>query len=137
MTVSGNLEVALTRCYYCGDGNEVILNTLLTKKCAEAVKAMHHKVVSTEPCPTCQKWMKDGIILITIDEVKSGKGWEKDKIPNPHRTGGFFVVKEGFVEKVFAAPKAVAFAKKHRWLFISHEAAEQVGLFASAAVKKD
>lgn len=134
--MSENLEVALTRCYYCGAGNEIVLNTVLTKAAADTVKAMHHRVVSTEPCPECKEWMKSGIILITFDKTKSDKDWEKAKVPNPFRTGGFFVVKEDFVERVFEHPEAVAFAKKHRWLFIEHEAAKQVGLF-DAAAKKD
>jgi len=132
-----NLEVALTRCYYCGAGNEVVLNTVLTKAAADTVKAMHHRVVSTEPCPECAELMKQGVILITYDEAKSGKDWEKDKIPNPFRTGGFFVVKEDLIERVFEHPEAVAFAKKHRWLFIEHEAAAKIGLFDLAAGKAE
>jgi hypothetical protein len=76
--------------------------------------------------------MKQGIILITIDGAKSDPGWEKSDMPNPYRTGGFFVVKEEAVERLFSHQEALAFAKKHRWLFIEHEVAEQLGMFQMA-----
>lgn len=134
--MSDNLEVALTRCFYCGDGNEILMNTRLTAAAAAQVKQVHNKVLNMRPCPKCEELMKQGIILITIDSSKSGEDWEKADIPNPHRTGGFFVVKEAAVERMFNEQKpALAFAKKHRWMFLEHEVAEKTGMFKMAARK--
>lgn len=127
-----NFEVALTRCYFCGDGNEIIMNTRFTPSAAAHVKTAHNKVLNMHPCPKCEGLMKQGIILITVDEAKSAKDWAKEEIPNPYRTGGFFVLKEEAVERLFDNPTAVAFAKKHRWLFIAHEVAEHLGMFRVA-----
>ena len=129
-------EVALTNCYFCGKGSEIVLNTRFTKRAAAAVKQLHGTVIDMDPCNECKEHMKAGIVLITIDATKSEQGWEEDNIPNPYRTGGFFVVKEEAVERLFNHARALEFAKKHRWLFIEHDAAMQVGLFAVAAKKE-
>lgn len=127
--MADNFEVALTRCYFCGQGNEIILNTRLTPAEAKKVKELHDKVLHMEPCPQCKEHMSKGVILITIDTAKSGKDWEKERMPNPYRTGGFFVVKDSLIERAFTHPGALKFAKEKRFLFIEHEAAVQMGLF--------
>lgn len=127
-----HLEVALTRCFLCGGGNEIFLNTKLTKHAAERVKKLHGKVIDVKPCPTCGEWMKKGIILLTFDESKSDKDWDKQSVPNPYRTGGFFVVKEEALARLGLPEKIMEFAKRRRWLFVEHQAAARLGLFEAA-----
>jgi hypothetical protein len=137
---ASNFEVALTKCYFCGDSADIIINTLLVESAARRVKECHGKVAHMHPCNKCQEMMKMGVILLTIDSEKSEPGWnappryasEAEKrhfMPNPYRTGGFFVVRDEFVEKVFHPKEMADWAIKHRWMFIEHQAAEMMGLF--------
>lgn len=126
-------HVALAKCFYClGDGC-----ILLHKRLGDISEA-HGKVVDMTPCSQCAGYMKQGIILITIDDSKSEPGWNKPGpggIPNPWRTGGFFVVTAEAFSRMFNGP-AADFGRKHRWMFIEDEAARRVGLFEQAAKEK-
>lgn len=122
------LGVALTKCYFCQKDDQIILNTRLTPECASSVEAMNGKTLNLEPCRECAGYMEQGIILITIDPAKSGAGWEKAALPNPYRTGGWFVLREAAVARMFTG-EALAFALKHRWIFIKHAAAVSLGLY--------
>ncbi len=130
MNTQNKVGVALTNCYFCGKGDRILLNTLLTPAMATRVESAHGKVIDMEPCSECKKWMEQGIILLTIDNSKSGSGWNRSPIPNPYRTGGFFVMKEEAFKRIFDG-EAAAFALKHRWMFIEQEAADKIGLKAS------
>ena len=92
------------------------------------VQEMHGKVVDMAPCPKCEALMKQGIILLTFDPELSDKGWEKEAMPNPYRTGGFFVVTEDACKNLFNE-KMFAYVQQRRWVFIEHEIAEEIGLF--------
>jgi len=122
------LGVALTKCYFCGKDDTIVMNTKLTEKMAKKVEGMHGKVINMDPCPECKGYMEKGIILLTIDEDKSEPGWNEDSMPNPYRTGGFFVLKDEACER-FMSPDMFEWAKKNRFLFIEHEAAKALGLF--------
>ena len=52
------LEVALTKCFYCGEDDRIVMNKMLTDRYANAVKEMHGKIVDTEPCQKCADFMK-------------------------------------------------------------------------------
>jgi hypothetical protein len=130
--------VALTKCYFCGEANEILLNRRLGR--SKAIVEADGKVIDMRPCAKCEKYMHQGIILITIDSSRSDPGWDKpDKehwMPNPYRTGGFFVVTESFVQRVLQ-PKAIAdYAIDKRWMFIEDEAARALGLFEVAEVER-
>jgi hypothetical protein len=80
--------------------------------------------------------MKKGIILITIDDAKSGEDWNKPPLrneerqgwmPNPYRTGGWLVITDDAAKRMF--PQMADWAIKHRFMFIEHEAAKMIGLF--------
>lgn len=114
-----NFEVALVKeiCPACCkemDG-PIIMNSLLTEKCANEVKELHGKVVgfSDKFCEECQKYADDGIILIGIDESKS------DNMKNPYRTGHFYVVKETWLDNI-NIEKIKSQAMKKRMLYVSH-----------------
>jgi len=132
-----DFAVALTNCFYCLEGSDILINSRLTPTAANHVRKFHGKVCSMEPCSKCRDYMKDNIILLTIDESKSDEGWQTppqdpDKrrhwIPNPYRAGGFVVVRPDFIERVFNPPELVQQILKYRWSFIEHEAAIQLGL---------
>jgi hypothetical protein len=140
-----NLGVALTKCYFCGNDAGIAINTRLTPAHARNVEKMHGMVVDMTPCSECSGHMKKGVILITIDDKKSEKDWNKPPpccnggpfIPNPYRTGGFFVITDDAVRRIFHPEAMAAHAIKHRWMFIEHEAAEQIGLFSHAKQQQE
>lgn len=140
--MSDILGVALTKCYYCQQGSEIIINTKLTPSHKKYVEHhFHGKTMNMNPCSKCEELMRQGVILITIDDKKSGAGWNKPDgsdnwMPNPYRTGVWFVVRDEAVSRLF--PSMAEWAIKHRFMFIEHEAAEMIGLFkAEPAMKKE
>src|SRR5690349_11407051 len=126
MTTKPSIEVALTRCFFCGEPDRIVMNTRLTPKSAENVRAAHEKVIDLEPCAKCAEFMQQGVILLPFDPAKSENGWEKDPIPNPYRTGGFYVVKDEAVRRIFTG-EPCEWALKSRWIFIEKEAADRIG----------
>ena len=119
--------VALTKCYFCGEDDRIVLNSTLTEHHASKVEQAHGKVIDMEPCAKCQEWMKQGIILLTIDPAKSDPDWNRKPLPNPYRTGGFTVIKEEALKRILP-PTMAQWAIKHRFMFIEHEAAEKLGI---------
>ena len=117
--------VALTKCFFCMGDNYILLH----KRMGD-VSEYHGKVIDTTPCNECKEFMEQGVILLTIDPEKSQDGWEKNDIPNPYRTGGFFVVTETGFRGLFETEEeeAYKFGIKHRWMFIEHVVAVQIGL---------
>lgn len=133
--------VALTKCYFCNEGDRIVINTLLTERVAASVDEMHGKIINMEPCQKCQDLMKRGVIIITIDEEKSGEGWNKPDgtdhwMPNPYRSGGWFVVTDDFIRKAIDEPMQ-SWGLKHRWMFVSHQWATMVGLFEAKPLETD
>lgn len=126
------LAVGLAKCYFCGGPNEVIINRLLTRVSADRIREADGKVISMDPCSKCADMMKQGVILITISSELSDRDWNMQSMPNPYRTGGFFVVRDEAIRRI-VQPKDIAdWAIEHRWMFIEHEAAEKLGLFRIA-----
>lgn len=128
-------HVALTRCYFCGEPDKILLATKYyhTKSGMQPIhslKPMHDKVIDMEPCSKCQEWMKQGIILLTIDEIKSDEGWNKQPIPNPYRTGGFSVIRDEAFARMMPPGEIREFALRKRFMFIDQEVAEKIGLTA-------
>ena len=136
MNDNKKLGVALTKCFYCQEDSTILMNTRLTEHYARQVESAHGKVIDMTPCPQCEEYMAQGVILITIDDSKSGKDWNKADIPNPYRTGGWFVVRDESLYK-WMPEEFADFAVKHRFMFIEHEAAEHVGLFDAAERMED
>lgn len=129
-------HVALTKCYFCNEDNEILLARTYTHngEPLHDLAPYHGKVASMTPCNKCEGYMKQGVILLTIDAEKSGPNWnkppvgaEKGWMPNPYRTGGFFVVRDEAIKRMFDS--MADWAIKHRWMFIEHEAAEKLGFF--------
>lgn len=110
---------AISKCFFCGqDKNEILLLGKL-KGDAEAPKGM---AFDQEPCDQCKDYMKQGIILISVDEKKS-----KNDLKNPYRTGGWVVVTDDYIKRVVDPPLRDTLLKK-RVGFVPDEAWEMLGL---------
>ena len=118
-----NNYVALTKCYFCGGDNEILLDRKFRD-----ISKMHGKVVSMHPCQDCEEKMKQGIMMIVIDSEKSTPNWHKDPMPNPHRTGLMVVVKEEAVKRIIVEPSLLESILKQRWSFVDEPVAEILGL---------
>lgn len=134
-------HVAMSRCYFCGERDKILLATEYRDgEPTVDMAQFNDKVVDMDPCNQCREFMKKGIILITVDHAKSEKDWdvpprqyagEKNRpwIPNPYRTGGFFVISEEGAKRVFNPPELLNQILAQRWSFIEDEAARKMGLF--------
>lgn len=60
-------------------------------------EAPRRAVWSRDPCDNCKEMMKIGVILISIDDKKT-----KDE-NDPYRTGGWVVVREAAIHRIFPA----------------------------------
>lgn len=136
-------HVALTKCFFCGGDGCILLATRYNHD-GEPLRDLapaHGKICNMEPCSKCADYMKQGIIFLGIDDAKSEPGWSQPPqpqhigdrrpdayIPNPFRTGAFAVIKEEAVRRMINSPKMVAWAVKHRWMFIEHAAMVQMGI---------
>ena len=115
---------AIPRCFYClEDKNEVILAGMMFGSGSREIKAPQGKVWDKIPCDKCQDYMKQGIILISVDEAKS-----KDDLDNPWRTGGWVVVSEDFVKRELRPQEFVDGLLKKRAAFVPDAAWDMLGL---------
>ena len=98
--------MGMTQCFFCGEAKEVLLDRRLRKTLPRMAVYDH------EPCDKCKDWMKQGIILISVQQGSDQK--------NPHRTGGWIVVKEDAFKRIFkdsneALRKRIAFVEDEVW----------------------
>lgn len=101
------LNAGMSLCFFCGASKDVILFGMLPGD----KKAPYKTLMDQEPCDQCKEYMKQGIILIQIsDDIVDRQ--------NPHRLGGFVVVKERALKNVIADPQTVRDIIKERWCFI-------------------
>ena len=85
------LNPSISKCFYCGEDKGIIL----FGKTKGDQKAPHYGVFDREPCSSCQKFMEEGIILISVRDGERGK-------TEPHRSGKFVVIKrEAFLPQIF------------------------------------
>ena len=80
--------VGMFNCFICNEPTGILLDRRLKP-------TLEHNVgcINQEPCPKCKDFMKQGVILISVDASKS------DDRRNPYRTGGWVVVKDEFIER--------------------------------------
>lgn len=114
---------AIPRCFYCGGPkNEVIL----AGKLPGDAEAPHDAVWDTQPCDTCEGYMKQGVILVSVRDADDGKS-------NPYRTGGFVVVRAEAVARIFAqimvdGATGAAVVLKRRFSYLPDAAWKALGL---------
>tara|TARA_Y100000310_G_C20681689_1_gene816360 strand:- start:135 stop:515 length:381 start_codon:yes stop_codon:yes gene_type:complete len=126
MKNKSNIEVALTKCFFCGEDSEIVINKTLTSYYAKKVKEMHSKVINKKPCNKCQGYMKKGIIVISTDKDKT------EDEDNPYRTGGFWVIKDRAVKEMPMKDELKTSILKTRIMFLEHNLAKDMGLFSFA-----
>lgn len=110
---------AVEQCFVCMKDVGVVLFGRLR----DDAEAPRRACVSREPCAECQKLMELGIILISVDEKKSDGDMQ-----NPYRTGGWCVVKEEAVRRMFDDGPILDSVLKYRMAFIEDEAWDKIGL---------
>lgn len=127
--------VGATTCWYCGEGNEVLIHTRMRPVFPSKIG-----VTSMRPCSKCEGYMKMGIILIVVtkasmdDEIKRtahmsyDEDHPMDHVPNPSRTGLFTVMREEAVHRLVGDGKIWDSIAKARWTFIDDETAEATGI---------
>jgi hypothetical protein len=107
------LNPSVLVCFICGKDSGVAL--LGNNGGREAPRRM----LDQRPCPECAEWMEQGVILISVREGSDEK--------NPHRTGGWAVVKDEAVARLFDAESA-AHALRKRVAFVSDGAWKMLAL---------
>lgn len=110
------LGIALTKCYFCGKDDKIVMNTRLTGYFAKKVEEMNGKVIDKEPCNECKEFMKQGVILISV----------KDDDPE-YRTGGWCVIKDEGIKRIFPKEQAEQLLKM-RAGFIADSLWDAIGI---------
>lgn len=109
--------VGMSVCFLCGEVKELLLDARMKETLPQ--KACFNK----EPCTQCQKWMKEGIILISVNEKLSGKD-----LDNPYRTGGWCVIKEEALRRMINEGPLLDGILKQRVAFLPDEVWDKLGL---------
>lgn len=111
-------------CFFCGkEKNEILLLGAAYK--GEA--PMHIGVVDHRPCEECERWMKQGVILVSVKDGSDPK--------SPYRTGGWAVVTEEAIRRMFAPDSMVQALLKGRFGFVEDVAWDRFGLPRGKGVK--
>lgn len=109
-----NNFVAMTRCYFCGKGKDILIHKNLRD-----ISQVNNKVMDREPCPKCAELMKKGILLIATRDEPNGT-------EEPYRTGTMWAVTEDSMHRVCRDDHPMF---KTRWSYISVETAKAIGLW--------
>lgn len=119
-------------CFFCNKPKGVILYGKMTEEMKKNIhentglncstgEAPKYLCLNNGPCSECIELMKQGIILISIQNGEEGK-------KNPYRTGGFIVVKEDAIKRAIISPELVKDILKYRFCFIPDTAWNMLGL---------
>ena len=109
---------SLMQCFYCMRD----VGVALLGKLPDDAEAPRRICLNKEPCDECKKFMKAGIILISVrDDCKEGDD-------DPYRTGAWVVVKEEALRRVVTTPDLVDHICKVRFAFMPDEAWDGLGL---------
>lgn len=109
----------LVVCFYCQkDRGDIALFGRLPGD----AEAPRRGVIAMDPCDECKGYMKQGIILISYDEAKT-----TDK-KNPYRSGGWCVLKEEAVKRMFKEGELLDAVLKCRFAFMDDQTWDHIGL---------
>ena len=120
--MKNTLEIALTKCFICGEDSDIFMNTRLSPTAAKKVEALHGKVVTKAPCTKCEGWMKAGIIILEVDEAKT------DDRENPYRTGSLWVVTDEYISRILNDSNLRNYVLKSRMAYLPIEVTTMLGL---------
>lgn len=104
-------------CFYCNKPYGVALLGRLPKD----AEAPREGVFETAPCNECAAFMRQGVILISVSESKT------TNVNNPWRSGGWCVVRDSAIERMFDEPMRGQVLKA-RVAFVEDEAWDKIGL---------
>jgi len=111
------LNPSLGLCFYCGEATSVALLGLRKGD----VRAPRAAVYDYQPCPKCEGWMEEGVILISVDP-----GRTTDQ-RNPYRSGRWVVVKDRAIQKILDVDTA-ADVLKRRVAFVPDDVWAAMGI---------
>lgn len=112
------LNPTIPKCFFCGeDKNEIIL----AGKLKGDIEAPKNVAWDKNPCEKCQEHMKQGVIMISVQEGEEGED-------NPYRTGGWCVVKDKALENFISPPELLNAILKKRICFVPDDAWNKLGL---------
>jgi hypothetical protein len=110
---------AVPLCFFCNEQkNEVVLPGYMGRGDPEAPRAA---VWDMNPCDKCAGYMKQGVILISINESQTTDP------KNPYRTGGWCVVKDAAIERMLEEVAAKGILEA-RFAFVPDEVWDALGL---------
>lgn len=124
--VNPSLEI----CYFCGDAKGVVLfgklHTTLRSSFEKQGQsrdgeAPRSVVMNQEPCSKCIEYMKQGVMLISVDESKT------EDENHPYRTGCLAVLKERAISEIFDEETAKTLLEK-RAAFVPDQMWDALGL---------
>lgn len=132
------LNPTMTTCFYCNELASILLVGSRTKKFKEIGLAkkdgemnMNIGVIDAKPCSQCERYMKQGVILISIrdgEETEMENAKREKRLPNPYRTGGWAVVRDEFIQRVINPPELASQILKQRFCFVPDYAWDKLGL---------
>jgi len=103
--------VGMANCFFCNKPSMILIDRRLRN-----TLPMNVGVIDMTPCSECRSYMDKGVILISIkDDTKEED--MKGPQPNPYRTGGWVVMTDEAVERLFPTEFSKA-AIKMRFMFI-------------------
>ena len=114
-------HVKLYQCYFCGEDIGILLDRWL-----RGARLMKAGCIDLTPCEKCKEWMEKGILLMSISNNTTPEEI-KGPLPNPLRTGGWTVVKDEELKPILSQSD-YDFAQKYRFMFITDEAWQMIGL---------
>ena len=101
---------SMSICFFCGgEKNEIVL----PGKLKGDKEAPRQGVWNYEPCESCKKYMKEGVLISVVKDGSDPK--------NPHRTGRMLVIKDEDARNIFNVDP-----KKTRFFFIEESTAIRV-----------
>ncbi len=110
------LNPSMGICFVCGEeSNEIVLLGAYGGKEAPRKGCYHY-----EPCDTCKGYMEKGIIMISVKDGSEGN--------NPHRTGGWIVVKRGLINRLPIEDKLKSEIMKRGMVFLPDEVWDYLSL---------
>lgn len=118
------LNPSIGICFFCGEDDGTIV---LPGRLKDDQQAPRRTCWSHKPCLKCKKWMRQGIILVSVCDGETGN--------NPHRTGGWVVVTEETVKRWFNEPLLTTVLKT-RFAFVYDQTWDAAGLPREKSMKE-